>query len=138
MIVLTPLCARRAHVVDAVRLRDGVFQRRRDEPGDDIGVGAVIGRRHGDDGILGARILQNRQRADRAQAERENHQADDGCENRPANEDVGEVHGARASNSSPSQSRIRIVGRLHLVVDHDGRAVVKLDSGPRSRRCRRP
>ena len=62
--VLTPLWLVERHVVDAVRLGDGVFERRGDEAGDHVGIGAVIGRRDGDDGVLGAWILQHRQRAD--------------------------------------------------------------------------
>ena len=42
--VLTPLLAGRGHVVDAVGLRDGVLQRRGDEAGDDVGIGAVVDR----------------------------------------------------------------------------------------------
>ena len=54
--------AGRGHVVDAVGLGDGILQRRGDEAGDDVGIGAVIGGRHRDDGVLRARILQHRQR----------------------------------------------------------------------------
>ena len=54
--------AGRGHVVDAVRLGDGVFERRGDEAGDHVGIGAVIGRGDRHDGVFGARILQHRQR----------------------------------------------------------------------------
>ena len=53
--------ADRVHVVDAVGLRDGVFQRRGDEARDHVGIGAVIDRGDGDQRVFGARELQDRQ-----------------------------------------------------------------------------
>src|SRR6266704_2850550 len=60
------LAACRAHEVDAVRLGDGVFERRGDESGHQRRVGPEIGRGHGDDRVLRARILQHRQEPYRA------------------------------------------------------------------------
>ncbi|MFK4603337.1 hypothetical protein ABIF57_002789 [Bradyrhizobium diazoefficiens] len=84
--------AGRRHVVDAIGLGDGVFQRRGDEPGNDRRIGAVVRRRHGDDRVLGSRILQDRQRGHRLQTQHQDHQADDDRKHRPANEDVGKGH----------------------------------------------
>ena len=102
-----PRLARRGHVIDAARLRDGVFERGGDEAGDDVRVGAGIGRRDRDDRVLRARILQNRKRKHRLQAEHQNHQADDDRQHRAADEYVGEVHGVsfrgwRASLNDPA------------------------------------
>ena len=85
--------AGRRHVVDAVGLGDGDFERRGDEARHHVGIGAVIGGGDGHDRVLGARILQHRQRVIGAHAEHQDQQADDRSEDRPANEDVGEVHG---------------------------------------------
>ena len=88
-----PALADRGHVVDAVGLGDGVFQRRGDEAGHHVGIGAVVDRGDVDDRVFGARELQNRQDFVGAQAEHQDQQADDGGEHRPANEDIREVHG---------------------------------------------
>ena len=85
--------AGRAQVVDALRLRDRGLERRGDEAGDDVGIRTVVGRGHGDRGDLGLRILAHRQRAERAQAEHEDQDADDHRQHRLADEDIGKGHG---------------------------------------------
>ncbi len=84
--------AGRGQVIDAVGLGDGVFQGRGDEPGHHLGIGAVIRGGNGDHRVLGARILQHRQRSGRAQPQHQDHQADHHGQNRPPDEDVGEIH----------------------------------------------
>ena len=86
--------ADRVHVVDAVGLRDGIFQGRGDEARDHVGIGAVIDRGDGDECVFGARELQDRQRRIGAQAEHQYQKADDRSEHRPADENVGELHGS--------------------------------------------
>src|SRR5262249_34491113 len=86
--------ALRGHVIDAHGLGDRVLQGRGDEAGDHVRIGTVIGRRHGDDGVLGERELPHRERLAGAQADHQDHQADDGRENRPLDEDIGEMHGS--------------------------------------------
>ena len=84
--------AGRRHVVDAIGLGDGVFQRRGDEAGDDRKIRAVVRGRHRDDRVLRAGILQDRQRRHRLQTQHQDHQADDDRKHRPTNEDVGKGH----------------------------------------------
>ena len=83
----------RYHVVDAVRLGDGIFQRRGNEARDQIRIGTVIRGADRDHRVLRIRILQYRQAGDRAQTEHQNHQADHGRQHRAANKDIGEIHG---------------------------------------------
>ncbi len=122
------LHAARRHVVDAVGLRDGVFQRRGDETGHQIGVGAGVGGGDGDHGVLRVRILQHRQQARRAQAEHQNHQADHHGQYRTINEDVCEflVHRALAG-SGIGHLRVGVVRRLHAVVDQHRHAIAQLE-----------
>jgi hypothetical protein len=84
--------AHRIHVVDAVGLGDGVLQRRGDEARDHVRIGAVIDRGDGDDGVFGARILQDRQHEIGAHAEHQDQQADNRCKHRPADEDICKLH----------------------------------------------
>ena len=64
------------------------------KPATTFGIGAVIDRVDRDHGVLRLRILQDLQRPERAQAEHQDQQADDGGQHRAADEDVGELHGA--------------------------------------------
>ena len=82
----------RGDVVDAVGLGDGRFQRLGDEPRHDVGIRAVIERRHRHDGVFRARILPHRKRQHRAQADHQDQQTDHGCQHRPLDEDIGETH----------------------------------------------
>ncbi len=88
-----PLTARRLHEIDAVRFGNRLLQRRGDESLDQLAAGARVGRRHPDQGVFGLRILAQLERLDRAQAEHQDHQAHDAREHRPADEQVGYVHG---------------------------------------------
>ena len=99
--------ARRGHVVDAVGLRDGVFQRRGDEARDHVRIGAVVDRGDGDDGVFGARILQDRQHHVGAQPEHQDQQADDRGQHRPADENVGEMLTLRPPNDRAGRSARR-------------------------------
>src|SRR3546814_15413495 len=62
------------------------------------------------------RKLADRQLRERAQPKHQNHQADDGGQNRIADEDVSEFHAASAVPLF-RRSRIRIIARLHFIVD---------------------
>ncbi len=53
--------AGRGDVVDAVGLRNDMFQRRGDKTGHDFWIGAVISGGHGDHCVFGMGIFQNRQ-----------------------------------------------------------------------------
>src|SRR5207302_636133 len=83
------MAADRAHVVDAVRLRDGVLERRGDEARDERRVRADVDSGHGHDRVLRARVLQDGQEPDRAQTEHEHGQAHDRREDRPLDENIG-------------------------------------------------
>ncbi len=96
--------ARARQVVDPLRLRDRPFERLRDEAGDGLRVGAVVGRRDGDDGVLRLRELVDRQAEQRAQAEHDDEQAHHHGQHRPLDEDVGEVHGRRLTVPAASDS----------------------------------
>ncbi len=78
--------AGRGHVIYAVDLGDRIFQRGGDEAGDQIGIGAEIGRAYGDNRILRARELKHRQDAERAQPQHQQGQADDDGQYRPPDE----------------------------------------------------
>ena len=68
--------------------------------------------------------MQYRQRVVGADAEHQDQQADDGGEDRPANENVGEVHGARLT---VDRDRSCLSRRRHRVIDHHHRPIVQLD-----------
>jgi hypothetical protein len=108
--------ADRVHVIDAVGLRDGIFQRRGDEARDHVGVGAVIDRRHGDERVFGARELQDRQHRIGPQAEHQYQKAHDGREHRPADEDIGELHGYARYRSSGTMGAASAVGDTELSI----------------------
>ena len=76
--------------VDALGARHGLFERRGDEALDEVGVGARIGRRDGDRGLRQFRILPDLQLEARLRADEQDQQADDGRQNRAADEEVGE------------------------------------------------
>ena len=86
------LRARRLHVVDAVGAGDDALERRRDESAHQIGVGADVGRRDADDRDVAARILPDAQRADRLQPGDQDDQVDDDRQDRPLDEEIGELH----------------------------------------------
>ena len=108
--------ADRVHVVDAVGLRDGIFQRRGDEARDHIGIGAVIDRGDGDERVFGARELQDRQHRIGPQAEHQDQQADDRSEHRPADKNVGELHDAARYRSSGTFGAASAVGVTELSI----------------------
>ena len=85
--------ARGGNVIDALGLRDRRFERLRDEARHGRGVRPVVDRGDGDDGVFGVRILIDRQAADRPQSQHQDQQADDDCEYRTADEEIGEFHG---------------------------------------------
>ena len=115
------LRARRLHVVDAVGAGDDALERRGDEAAHQVGVGADVDRRDADDGDVAARILADAQRADRLQPGDQDHQVDDDREDRPLDEEIGELH-----QLSSGFGRAVVAG-LHLVVDLHGRAVAQLE-----------
>ena len=84
------LGARGLDVVDAVGAGDHALERRRDEAADEVGVGADVGRRDLDDRDVAARVLADRQRADRLQPGDQDDQVDDDREDRPPDEEIGE------------------------------------------------
>ena len=86
------LRARRLHVVDAVGAGDHALERRRDEAAHEIGVRADVGGRHLDDRDVAARVLPHAQRADRLQPGDQDHQVDDDRQDRPLDEEIGELH----------------------------------------------
>ncbi len=92
MIVLSALRARRLHVVDAVGAGDHALERRRDEAAHEVGVRADVDRRHADDGDVAARVLPDAQRADRLQPRDQDDEVDDDREDRPLDEEIGELH----------------------------------------------
>src|SRR5262249_10876201 len=87
-----PLGAGRFHVVDAISAGDHAFERRRDEAAYEIGVGAHVRGRHGDDRDIAAWILPDTQRADRLESCDEDDQVDDDREDRSLDEQIGELH----------------------------------------------
>ena len=62
------------------------------KPAHEVGAGPDVGGRHADDGDVAARVLAHAQRADRLEPGDQDHQVDDDGEDRPADEDVGELH----------------------------------------------
>jgi hypothetical protein len=88
------LRTRRVDVVDAIRRRDGAFERRGDESPHELGIRADVGRGDRNNGILTARVLANIQRADGLETCHEDDEGHHEGEDRLANEDVGEIHGA--------------------------------------------
>ena len=92
MIVLIALRARRLHVVDAVGAGDHALERRRDEAAHEVGVRADVHGRDPDDRDVAARILPDAQRADRLQAGDQDDQVDDDRQDRPLDEQIGELH----------------------------------------------
>ena len=98
-----PLDALRLDVVDAVGGGDRALERRRDEAAHQIGAGADVGGAHRDGRALELGVLAHVERADRLQAGDDDHQVDDDREDRPADEDVGEFHGA--VSGSPGAGR---------------------------------
>src|SRR5262249_33965935 len=86
------LRARRLHVIDAVRARDHALERRRDEPANEIGVRADIRGRDGDDGDVAPRVLPHAQGPDRLHAGDQDDEVDDDGQNRPLDEQIGELH----------------------------------------------
>ena len=90
--MLEPLRARRLHVVDAVGAGDHALERRGDEAAHEVGVGADVRRRDADDRDVAARILADAERADRLQPGDEDHQIDDDRQDRPSDEEIGELH----------------------------------------------
>jgi hypothetical protein len=71
------------------------LERRGDEARHHVGIGAVVRGSDRDDRVFGARILQHRQRVVRAHSEHQDEKADNGGEDRAANENVGEIHRKR-------------------------------------------
>ncbi len=84
--------AGRLHVIDAVGLGDRVLERRGDEAGDDVRIGAEERGGDGHHRILGARILQDRQGEARLDAQHQDEQAHHGREDRPADEQICKLH----------------------------------------------
>ncbi|KAF5049797.1 hypothetical protein DSECCO2_436140 [anaerobic digester metagenome] len=87
------LCALGLDVVDAVGAGDGPLQGRGDEPADQIGAGADIGRGHGDHGVVAARVLAHREAEHGLQPGDDDQQIDDQGQDRATDEDIGEFHG---------------------------------------------
>ena len=121
MIVLTLCALERLDVVDAVGARDDALERRGDEAAHEVGVRADVDGRHRDDGDVAARILPHAQRADRLQPRDQDDEVDDDREDRPPDEEVGELH-----QLSSGFGR-RAVRRLDVVVHDDRRAVAQLE-----------
>ena len=123
------LAAGGGQIVDAVRLCDRLLQRRGDEALDQFAAGARIGRGDGDHGVLGLGVLAHLHLAEGAQTEHEDQQADDAGEDRPVDEDVGELHFGwpcsvlallnQIQRLSPSQNRVGAPRRARRVVDDD-------------------
>ena len=105
------LRARRFHVVDAVGAGDDALERRRDEAAHEVRVRADVGGRDADDRDVAARILPDAQRADRLQPRDEDDQVDDDREDRPFDEEIGELH------QLFSGFGVGLFARPHLVVD---------------------
>ena len=117
------------HVVDAIGLRHGIFQRRGDETGDQIGVGTRICGAHRDHGVLGIGELQHRQQAQRAQAQHQDDQADDRRQYRALDKNIGEFAQCRAGSGAHSSftSGIGVIRGLNAVVDEHRRIVMQLE-----------
>ena len=116
------LRAGRLHVVDPVRARDHALERRRQEPADQVGVGADVDRRNLDDGRVAAGVLPDGQRTDRLHARDQDHEVDDDREDRPSDEKVGEgLHSSCPPVWAPGCCR------AGLVVDLDGGSVAQLE-----------
>ena len=79
------------HVVDAVDL---LLDRRRDGLGDDLRGGAGIRGVDGDGRRCDVGIFGDRQQSHRDESEDRDDHRDDGCEDRPVNEEMGEAHRA--------------------------------------------
>ena len=79
------------HVLDAVDL---LLERRGDGLGDDLRIGARIGRAHDHRRRHDLRILADRQLEEREGAGDDDHQRQHGREDRPVDEEAREVHGA--------------------------------------------
>ena len=86
------LRARRLHVVDAVGAGDDALERRRDEAAHEIRVCADVDGGHADDRDVAARVLPDAQRAHRLQPGDQDHEIDDDGEDRPLDEEIGELH----------------------------------------------
>ena len=76
------LCARRFHVVDAVRAGDDALDRRSNKSAHEIGIRAYIDGRNLHHGDIAARILPHAQRANRLQTGDQDHQVHDDRQNR--------------------------------------------------------
>ena len=87
------LPARRGEVIDAVRLGDGVLERRGDESGHQGRIGAVVDGLDRHDRVLGQRILPDRQKTDGAKAQHQDQQAHHRGEHGTFYEEIGEMHG---------------------------------------------
>ncbi len=83
-----------AHVEHAFDPVDGLLERRGDRLGDHLRIGAGVVRSHDDRRRHDVRILRHRQPAHRNQATEEDQQRQDAGEDRPVDEEFGEVHEA--------------------------------------------
>ena len=86
------LAARRLHVVDAIGAGDDPLEWRGDETADEIRIRARVHRRHAHHRDVTARVLPDTQRADRLQTRDQDDQIDDDGEDRPLDEQIGELH----------------------------------------------
>ena len=86
------LRARRFHVIDAVGAGDHPLERGRDEPAHEVRIRADVCRRDFHDGDVAARVLPDRERADRLQSGDQDDQVDDDRQDGPLDEEIGELH----------------------------------------------
>src|SRR5690242_13536917 len=117
-----PLSTRRFHVVNAVCAGDHALQRRGDESAHQVRIGSHIHGRNLHNRNVAPRVLPHAQGTDCLKARNQNHQIHDDCENRPLDEQIGELH----------LIVLRlwgwIVARLDLVVNSHCHTVAKLEN----------
>ena len=92
VIVLTFCCEEDVSVSMPSALATADMHRRGDEPPDELGIGARIGRGDGQRRVGDLGILPHRQIEQRREADEQDQQAHHGGKHGPANEDVGERH----------------------------------------------
>ena len=126
------LLALRLDVVDAVGGGDDALERRRDEAAHEVGVRAHVDGGDGDGGVLAARVLADVQRADRLHAGDHDDEVHDDRDDRAADEEVGELHGAFSRSGvtgPPASGRARRPARA--CCHRHRRAVAQLEGAAR-------